>query len=129
MNRFFAIPGCVAVFSAFLLGPYTHLHDTVGHDDHAGEERSAIVHSHISFDAPDIVESGQTTVRQPRHGGERQLTIFDFQKQSPAPQPALVSFALYVPERVVLDFVPEIPDPVAHGPPRAACFGLRSPPA
>jgi hypothetical protein len=129
MNRFLAIPGCIAVLSAFLLGPYTHLHDAVGHDDHAGEERPAVVHSHISFEAPDIVESDQTTVRQSRHSGERQLTIFDFQKQSPSQQPVLVSFALYVPERVVVNSVPDIPDPVAHGPLRVDCFGLRSPPA
>jgi hypothetical protein len=129
MKRFFGIQGCIAVFSAFLLGPFTHVHEAVGHDDHGGEERSAVVHSHISFDAPDIVESGQTTVRQPRNGGERQLTIFHFQKQSPAPRPSLVTFALHVSELMVRDFLPAIPDPVAHAPPGVACFGLRSPPA
>ncbi len=128
MNRFFAIQGCIAVFSAFLLGPFTHVHESVGHD-HPGEERSAIVHSHISFDAPDIVESSRTTVRQPRHGSEHQLAIFHFQEQSPAPQPSLVTFALRVFEPIVRDFCPEIPDPVAHAPPWGASFGLRSPPA
>ncbi len=129
MKRFFAIQGCIAVFSAFFLGPFTHVHDAASHDDHTGNERSTIVHSHISFDAPEIEESSQTTIRQPRSGGERQLTIFDFQKQSPAPQPSLVTFAFYVPELMVQDFVPDVPEPVAHAPPRVACFGLRSPPA
>jgi hypothetical protein len=129
MKRFFAIQGCIAVFSAFLLGPFTHMHESTGHHDHTGEERSAVVHSHISFDAPDFVEFSQTTVRQPRNGGERQITIFHFQKASPAPQPSLMTFALHVSELIVRDFLPEIPDPVAHGPPQVACFGLRSPPA
>jgi len=130
MKRFFAIQGCIAVFSAFLLVPFPHIHEVAGHHDHTGEEGSATVHSHISFDTPDIiVESSQTSVRQPRHGGERQLTIFDFQKQSLAPQRALVTFAFYVPELIVRDFVPDVPEPVAHAPPRLACFGLRSPPA
>src|SRR6266581_9781810 len=83
MKRFFAIQGCIAVFWAFLLGPFTHMHELAGHDDYSGEDGSAIVHSHISFDAPDIVDSSQTYVRQPRHGRERQLAIFDFQKQNP----------------------------------------------
>jgi len=129
MKRFFAIQGCIAVFWAFLLGPFTHMHEGVGHDDNTGEERSALVHSHISFEAPDIVDSSQTSVRQPRHGGERQLAIFDFQKQSPTPQPSPMTYALHIFELTVRDFLPEIPDPVAHAPPRMACFGLRSPPA
>jgi hypothetical protein len=129
MKRFFAIQGCIAVFSAFLLGPFTHVHDASSDDDHAGNERSAIVHSHISFDSPEIRYSSQTSIRQPRRGSEHQLTIFDFQKPSSAPQPSLLPFALYVPELIVQDFVPEVPEPVAHAPPRVACFGLRSPPA
>ena len=117
------------MFLAFLLGPFTHMHEGIGHDHNTGEERSAIVHSHISFEAPDIVGSSQTSVRQPRHGRERQLAIFDFQKQSPVLQPSLMTYALHISELTVRDFLPEIPDPVAHAPPRMACFGLRSPPA
>ncbi len=129
MKRFAAIQGCIAVVSAFLLGPFTHVHRVVGYDDHTGEEQSALVHSHMSVDAADIAESSQTTLRQPRKGGERQLTVFDFQKENPAPHPSLVIFALYVPELIVNDFAPEVPDPAAHAPPRVDCSGLRSPPA
>ena len=129
MKRFFAIQGCIGVFSAFLLGPFTHVHDASSHEDHAGNEHSAIVHSHISFDAPEIEDSSQTIIRQPRRGGEHQLTIFDFQKPNPAPQLSLLTFAFYMPELMAQDFVPDVPEPVAHGPPRASCFGLRSPPA
>ncbi len=129
MKRFFAIQGCIAVFSAFLVGPFIHMHETAGHDDHIGEERSTIVHSHISFEPPDIANSGQTSVRQPRHGRERQLAIFDFQKQSPVLQPSLMTYALHIVELTVRDFLLEIPDPVAHAPPRTACSGLRCPPA
>ena len=39
MNRFLAIPGMYRRLIGILAGPYTHLHDAVGHDDHAGEER------------------------------------------------------------------------------------------
>ncbi len=129
MKRFFAIQGCIAVFWAFLLGPFTHMHELAGHDDYSGEDGSAIVHSHISFDAPDIVDSSQTYVRQPWHGRERQLAIFDFQKQNPVLQPSLMTYVLHIFELTVRDYLPEIPDPVAHAPPRMACFGLRSPPA
>ena len=116
------------MFSAFLVGPFTHVHDTAGHDDHIGGEQSAFVHSHISFYAPEIEESTQTTVRQSRDGGEHQLSIFDFQKQSPPRQSSLTTSAVPVPELLVRDFHPDDPEPVAHAPPRLACFGLRSPP-
>ena len=84
------------------------------HDDHIGGEQSAFVHSHISFYAPEIEESTQTTVRQSRDGGEHQLSIFDFQKQSPPRQSSLTTSAVPVPELLVRDFHPDDPEPVDY---------------
>jgi len=129
MNRVTAILGCIAVFSAFLLGPFMHMHESVGHDHTAGEERSAIVHSHISFDAPELVDYSRPTLRHPRGGTTRQLSVFNFQKVSPAPQPRLLTVTLWAPVLIVCEFLADVPDQVAHAPPRVDCSGPRPPPA
>ncbi len=126
MNRFVAIQGCIAVL---LLGPFTHVHHSVGHDGHAVGEETTIVHSHVSFDAAETTESSKTTVVRPRSSATNQISIFDFQKVHAAQQPLLLAFVLHVPALVVRDFQSNAPDPVAHAPPQFACFGLRSPPA
>jgi hypothetical protein len=129
MKRFVALQGCVAVFSAFLLGPFTHVHQPVDHHDHAISEEATIVHSHVSFDAPELAESSESTISRPRNATTRQISAFDFQKASAAQHAPLIAVFRRVPELVVQDFAPEVPDAVAHAPPQLNCIGLRSPPA
>lgn len=129
MNRVTAILGCISVFSAFLLGPFMHMHESVGHDHTAGEERPATVHSHISFDAPELVDYRLPILRHPRSGTTRQLSVFNFQKVSPAPQPRLITVTLWAPVLIVCEFLADVPDQVAHAPPRVDCSGPRPPPA
>lgn len=129
MKRFVAIQGCLAVFSAFLLGPFTHVHQPAGHSHQAISEETTIVHSHVSYDAPEVAESNETRISRSRSGTTHQISVFDFQKANTAQHPPLIAFFLRVPELAVQHFVPEVPDAVAHAPPQLNCIGLRSPPA
>lgn len=128
MKRFIAIHGCVAVLSAFLLGPFTHVHQSGGHDPGAGEE-VAIVHSHVSFDVAELRGSHGTSVGRVRHGESHEISIFDFQKADRAHAPQPVAIFLHLPESTVQGPTPQMPEAVAHGPPAVDSFGLRSPPA
>lgn len=128
MSRFVAICGCVAVVSAFLLGPFTHVHQSDGHDADGGNE-VAIVHSHISIDALETQESQGTTVGRGRHAEGHEVSVFDFQKANSAPTPRPVAVFFDLPQFTVQGSTPEMPEAVAHAPPGFDCSGLRSPPA
>ncbi len=105
MNRVIAILGCVAVLSAFLLGPFTHIHH-VDDLDSGGSEEAAFVHSHISFDNVAPPDSQGTTVSRPGHSDSHEISVFDLQKASAAQQPLLVAFSFEVPELAVEAHLP-----------------------
>ena len=128
MSRFVAICGGVAVVSAFLLGPFTHVHQSDGHDADGGNE-VAIVHSHISIDGLETQESHEPSVGRARDGKGHEVSVFDFQKANSAQTPRPVAAFFHLPQLAVQDSTPEMPEAVAHAPPGFDCSGLRSPPA
>jgi hypothetical protein len=128
MSRFVAIHGCVAVLSAFLLGPFTHVHQSADHDADGGEEMP-IVHSHVSFDAFETHESYGRSVGRAGHGEGHEISVFDFQKANRAQTPQPVAVFFHLPGLEVQGSTPEMPEAVAHAPPSVDSFGLRSPPA